>query len=269
MSTKSGEVYAGQAFQVAGQQEDRDCPILIAEMRGLHDRALVQGKHGSPLAVTAAVGHAYMLDAGLHIERSAVRAIRAIRPNLRLEPLPGGFIIGETPCDQLREAGAFTVRFAGCLVPILSGKIDGWETTMFKTPHERVKDQGRDETELVRGVGELFALAEGYPGLKVDQNFRQLPEELVNTEDRFQAARRFFKGNVRDTNKRIEMFPSSIVAGMGNFPLGDFFEVESLEVRAVPEVELQSLDALGSRASRRPSPRKLREKRVIAKKIEG
>jgi LemA protein len=105
-------------------------------------------------------------------------------------------------------------------------------------PHERVRDQGRDETALVRGVGKLFALAEEYPDLKADQNFMQLQEELVNTEDRIQAARRFFNGNVRDMNNRVEMFPSSIVAGMGNFPLWDYFEVESLEVRAAPKVGL-------------------------------
>lgn len=103
-------------------------------------------------------------------------------------------------------------------------------------PHDRVRDQGRDETALVRGVGKLFALAENYPDLKADKNFLQLQEELVNTEDRIQAARRFFNANVRDMNNRIEMFPSSIVAGMGNFPKWDFFEVEGLEVREAPKV---------------------------------
>jgi LemA protein len=105
-------------------------------------------------------------------------------------------------------------------------------------PHDSVREQGRDESELVRGVGKLFALAEGYPDLKADQNFLRLQGELVNTENRIQSARRFFNSNVRDMNNRIEMFPSSIIAGMGNFPKWDYFEVEDLSVRAVPQVNI-------------------------------
>ena len=107
-----------------------------------------------------------------------------------------------------------------------------------EAPHESVREQGRDESELVRGVGQLFAVAEGYPELKADRNFLQLQEELVNTENRIQAARRFFNANVRDMNNRIEMFPSSLIAGMGSFPKWDYFEVEDLSVRAVPRVEV-------------------------------
>lgn len=105
-------------------------------------------------------------------------------------------------------------------------------------PHDRVRDLGRDESELVRGVGKLFALAEGYPELKADQNFLQLQRELVNTEDRIQAARRFYNANVRDLNNRIEMFPSSIIAGMMSLPTADYFEVENLAVRELPVVEM-------------------------------
>lgn len=104
--------------------------------------------------------------------------------------------------------------------------------------HESVRDQGEDETALVRQVGRLFALAEGYPDLKADQNFLQLQQELVNTEDRIQAARRFFNANVRDLNSRIEMFPSNIVANLGNFTMWDFFEIADLSVRAAPELDL-------------------------------
>jgi len=102
--------------------------------------------------------------------------------------------------------------------------------------HEQARDQGRDETDLARGVGRLFALAENYPDLKSDSNFLQLQQELVSTEDRIQAARRFFNANVRDMNNRIEMFPSSIVAAMGGFPKQDFFELEQLDARKAPRV---------------------------------
>ncbi len=81
-------------------------------------------------------------------------------------------------------------------------------------------------------------LAEGYPDLKADKNFLQLQRELVNTEDRIQAARRFYNANVRDLNNRIEMFPSSIIAGMMNVAMADYFEVENLSVREVPSVEM-------------------------------
>jgi len=105
-------------------------------------------------------------------------------------------------------------------------------------PHDSVKQQSADETTLVHNVDRLFALAEDYPDLKADRNFLQLQEELVNTEDRIQAARRFFNANVRDMNNRVEMFPSSIIAGMGNFPLWDYFEVADLNVRVAPKIDL-------------------------------
>lgn len=103
--------------------------------------------------------------------------------------------------------------------------------------HESVREKGYDETALVRQVGRLFALTEDYPELKSDQNFLQLQRELVNTEDRIQAARRFFNANVRDFNSRIEMFPSSLVASYGNFEKWDYFEVADLGVRSVPAVD--------------------------------
>ena len=104
--------------------------------------------------------------------------------------------------------------------------------------HDRVRDLCSDENELVRGVTQVFAVAENYPDLKADQNFLQLQRELVNTEDRIQASRRFFNANVRDLNNRVEMFPSSIIAGMASIQKEDYFEVESLTIRESPAVGL-------------------------------
>jgi len=104
--------------------------------------------------------------------------------------------------------------------------------------HDRVRDLCFAENELVRGVTQVFAVAENYPDLKADQNFLQLQRELVNTEDRIQAARRFFNANVRDFNNRVEMFPSSIIAGMASMQKEDFFEVESLSIRELPAVSM-------------------------------
>jgi len=102
--------------------------------------------------------------------------------------------------------------------------------------HRRVRDLCADESQLVRGITQILALAENYPALKADAHFLELQRELVNTGDRIQAARRFYNGNVRDLNNRVEMFPSSLVAGIFKVQRGDFFEVESLTVREVPDL---------------------------------
>jgi LemA protein len=102
--------------------------------------------------------------------------------------------------------------------------------------HLRVRDLCTDESQLVRGVVQVLGLAESYPALKADAHFLELQRELVNTEDRIQAARRFYNANVRDLNNRVEMFPSSIVAGMFKVAREDFFEVESLTMREAPSV---------------------------------
>lgn len=68
----------------------------------------------------------------------------------------------------------------------------------------------------MRGVRSVFAVAENYPDLKADAHFLRLQEELVETEDRIQASRRFYNANVRDLNNRVESFPSILVADMAS-----------------------------------------------------
>ena len=98
--------------------------------------------------------------------------------------------------------------------------------------------QATDENVLIRALGKLFAVVEGYPELKASQNFLHLQEELVNTEDRIQAARRFYNGNVRTYNNVVQMFPSSIVASMMSSQLAEYFEIESVSVRQAVKVSL-------------------------------
>ena len=98
--------------------------------------------------------------------------------------------------------------------------------------------QARDENALVGSLKQLFAVAEGYPDLKASENFLQLQKELANTEDRIQAARRFFNANVRDLNTRIEVFPSNLIAGPFGFSQQEYFQIESLELQEPPRVEL-------------------------------
>ena len=82
------------------------------------------------------------------------------------------------------------------------------------------------ENMLSGTLKSLFAVAENYPDLKANQNFLELQRELTDTEDKIQAARRFYNGNVRDFNIKIETFPSNIIAGMLNFTKRDFFASE-------------------------------------------
>jgi LemA protein len=103
-------------------------------------------------------------------------------------------------------------------------------------------EQAAAEGPLVAALRQLFAVVENYPELKANQNFLALQAELSNTEDRLQTARRFYNGNVRDYNRRVQSFPSMIVARFGHFEPEEFFEVdESLRGDAgVPRVDFSN-----------------------------
>ena len=81
------------------------------------------------------------------------------------------------------------------------------------------------ENALSSTLKSIFALAESYPDLKANQNFLELQRELTDTEDKIQAARRFFNANVRDFNTRIQVFPGNLMAGTFGFKALEFFEV--------------------------------------------
>ena len=100
-------------------------------------------------------------------------------------------------------------------------------------------EQAAAEGPLVAALRQLFAVAENYPDLKANQNFLALQAELSNTEDRLQTARRFYNSNVRDYNRRVQSFPSNVIARSFGFTEEQFFEVdESLRGDAgVPHVD--------------------------------
>lgn len=100
-----------------------------------------------------------------------------------------------------------------------------------------IHEQAVEESLLVGALQRMFMIVENYPQLKANENFSLLQTELINTEDRIQAARRFFNGNVRDYNVKCESFPSIIIAKMFGFEPQDFFNVES-SVRENPKIEL-------------------------------
>jgi LemA protein len=87
-------------------------------------------------------------------------------------------------------------------------------------------EQAAAEGPLVAALRQLFAVAENYPDLKANQNFLALQAELSNTEDRLQTARRFYNSNVRDYNRRVQSFPSKVIASWFGFKEEQFFEVE-------------------------------------------
>jgi len=85
------------------------------------------------------------------------------------------------------------------------------------------------ENMLSGALKSLFAVAEAYPDLKANQNFLELQRELTDTEDKIQASRRFYNGNVRDFNTKIEVFPNNIFANMLGFVKRVFFEMDEAE----------------------------------------
>lgn len=96
-------------------------------------------------------------------------------------------------------------------------------------------DQAQDESQLVDALKRLLVVVENYPQIKADQHFLKLQQELINTENRIQAARRFYNGNVRDYRNKCETFPSTLVAQMFGFRSQEFFSLEPA-VAGVPDV---------------------------------
>lgn len=88
------------------------------------------------------------------------------------------------------------------------------------------KAQGAAENMLSSTLKSIFALSEAYPDLKANQNFIELQNELSDTENKIQASRRFYNGNVKDFNTKIEMFPTNMIAKQLGFKGRDFFEIE-------------------------------------------
>ncbi|MES2876605.1 MAG: LemA family protein [Patescibacteria group bacterium] len=89
-------------------------------------------------------------------------------------------------------------------------------------------ETAKAENQFEQALKSLFAVSEAYPQLRASENFQQLQSELVDTEDKIQAARRFYNGGVRDLNTRIQQFPANVVAGMFKFKNKEFFEVEDM-----------------------------------------
>lgn len=135
------------------------------------------------------------------------------------------------------------------LVPNLVSTVQGYaahEQDVFRAVTEArsasMKAQGvqavaQAEGMLGAALGRLFAVAEAYPELKADGNFRQLQDTLASLENEIQMARRYYNGTARAQNDRTMQFPGNVVAGMFGFQKLDYFELENEAERAVPEVK--------------------------------
>ena len=95
-----------------------------------------------------------------------------------------------------------------------------------------VKEAAAAENQLSSTLKSIFALSESYPDLKASNNFLELQRDLRDTEDKIQAARRFYNGNVMDYNTQIQQFPKVIIAGMFHFEKEAFFELDEAEKKA-------------------------------------
>lgn len=132
------------------------------------------------------------------------------------------------------------------LVDTVKGYMEHEQQTFQKVTEARAQamqagnpaEQGQAENMLTDALKSLFAVAENYPELKANENFLELQRELSDTENKIQAARRFYNGNVRDYNTSLQSFPQNLVAGMFNFAHRDFFELEAgSEARENVDVE--------------------------------
>lgn len=102
---------------------------------------------------------------------------------------------------------------------------------------QNAKESIAAEGQLNSALANIFALSEAYPDLKANTTFLNLQEELSAIEGDVEKARRYYNATVRENNIMVESFPSNVVAGVGNFELGEFFEIEDESQRSSPDVK--------------------------------
>ncbi len=133
------------------------------------------------------------------------------------------------------------------LIPNLVNTVKGYakhEKTVFEDVTkartagmgaQSVEDVAKADNQFQAALKSLFAVAENYPDLKANQGFQQLQEEVTDTEDKIQAARRFYNGSARDLNIKIQTFPTNLFARQLGFTSRTFFEVDESEAAKVAE----------------------------------
>jgi LemA protein len=102
-----------------------------------------------------------------------------------------------------------------------------------------VGEQSQVGQAMSAALGRMFAIAEAYPELKADANFRDLQDKLSGIEDEIQLSRRYYNGTVRNFNTKIESFPSNIIANFFHFTKSEFFDIGDAAAREVPKVDFK------------------------------
>ena len=137
------------------------------------------------------------------------------------------------------------------LIPNLVSTVQGYakheKGTFEKVTEMRAKaisaqgtaTQGQAENMLTQALRSVFAVAENYPDLKANENFLELQRELSDTENKIQAARRFYNTNVRDLNTALESFPQNVVGNVFKFESKEFFELDEDQAAAREPVEVK------------------------------
>jgi LemA protein len=100
-----------------------------------------------------------------------------------------------------------------------------------------VEDRAKVENALTQSLRSLFALAESYPNLKANESFMALQEELASTENKIGFSRQYYNDAAMRYKNRVEMFPGNLIAGLFNFQVEAFFQLEEAGDRAVPQVK--------------------------------
>ncbi len=153
-----------------------------------------------------------------------------------------GFIRGKNRSDEALADIDVQLKRRYDLIPNLIETVKGYAThekdllekvtqarasAMNAESAGKMGDSLQAENALSSTLKSLFAVSENYPELKANQNFLQLQQELGDTENKIQAARRFYNANIRDFNTRIETFPSNIIAGIFGFVVRELYDLDA------------------------------------------
>lgn len=157
-----------------------------------------------------------------------------------------GFITLRTRADEAWADIEVQLKRRYDLIPNLVSAVKGYaahEASAFENVTKArsqaiaagtLAEHAAAENMLTGALKSLFAVAEAYPDLKANQNFLELQRELADTENKIQAARRFYNGNVRDLNLRVDSFPANLIARWFGFVKKDFFDIPDTGAESEP-----------------------------------
>lgn len=179
-----------------------------------------------------------------------VLAVVLLIPVVFIIGMYNGLVQTRNHCDEAWSDVETEMQRRYDLIPNLVNTVKGYashekelleEVTRLREQcsanHGSPEQQAATENILQGALGKLMVRLEQYPDLKANQNFLSLQEELANTENRIQAANRFYNGNVREMNNKTQMFPSNIIANMFGFKSREYFELKNEAAREAPTVK--------------------------------